>query len=252
MTVDYHIHCLAHGERKSFKENYLAFINEARKKGMTEIGFAEHNEYLDAVDYKLLQTLQMQIKDIKIKIGVEMEMPVTEDGFKMLSKYPLDYIIASVHIIDDWLFDHPDYTEKYAEYSADDLYRIYFEKIARLLAWSGYNIIGHLDLIKVFNKRSDFNFKPLIEKGLRGLRERNCAVEINTAGKYKPIGEIYPAPDVIEWLYQLDVPITLSSDAHKGEDTGRDIMKTLEELKKVGFKKIAGFTSLKRYLINID
>ena len=43
--LDYHVHCIAHGDRPSNEENYLAYIDIARTKGIKEIGFVEHDEY---------------------------------------------------------------------------------------------------------------------------------------------------------------------------------------------------------------
>ena len=180
-----------------------------------------------------------------------MEMPATEEGFLKLARYPLDFVMASIHIIDDWMFDHPDHRDKYLLYDNDELYKKYFLKLALLLEWEGYNIIGHMDLIKVFGIKSDLNFKPLIQKGLQKLVNKNCAVELNTAGLFKPVQEIYPAPDLIEWLFSLNIPITISSDAHRPEDVGRENALAIEMAKKAGYTKLAVFDKRKRYFINI-
>lgn len=251
VTVDYHVHCIAHGERKSLLENYNKYIEQARLMDIKEIGFAEHDEYLNEVDFETLLKIKKETRDIAVKIGVEMEMPKEESGFEFLNQYPLDYVIASVHIIDDWLFDHPDNQSKHGEINSSTLYRTYFEKLARLFTWKGYNIIGHLDLIKIFGVRSDYDYKSLLRQGLISLRNKDCAVEVNTAGRYKPIGEIYPSTEILKWLYELDVPITISSDAHCFQDVGRDNVLALELLKKIGYRKIAVFNQRKRDFIAI-
>lgn len=251
MTIDYHVHCIAHGERKSRLENYNQYIQQARLLGIKEIGFAEHDEYLDEVDFKTLLKIKADAIDIAVKIGVEMEMPSEENGFEYLNQYPLDYVIASIHIIDDWMFDHPENQSKHSQIDNRILYQTYFEKLARLLTWTGYNIIGHLDLIKIFGVRSDYEYKLLLRQGLISLRNKDCAVEVNTAGRYKPIGETYPSTEILHWLYELDVPLTISSDAHRFQDVGRDNALTLELLKKIGYRKIAVFNKRKREFISI-
>ncbi len=43
------------------------------------------------------------------------------------------------------------------------------------------------------------------------------AIEVSTAGLRKPVGEIYPARDLLEMFVGAGKPVALSSDAHEPE-----------------------------------
>jgi len=79
------------------------------------------------------------------------------------------------------------------------------------------------------------------------LALKYTAVEINTSGLRKPAKEIYPSDSIIEILFNMNVPVTLGSDSHKAEDVGYMFGKTIEKIKKIGYRKISGFTQRKRY-----
>ena len=41
------------------------------------------------------------------------------------------------------------------------------------------------------------------------------AIEVSTAGLRKPVGEIYPARELLEMCVEAGKPVALSSDAHE-------------------------------------
>ena len=43
------------------------------------------------------------------------------------------------------------------------------------------------------------------------------AAECSSAGLRKPVGEIYPAPPLLERFVDAGVPFTTASDAHRSE-----------------------------------
>ena len=47
-----------------------------------------------------------------------------------------------------------------------------------------------------------------------------CAVELSSGGLRRPVGEAYPAPDLLGGLVAAGVPIVLSSDAHAPGEVG--------------------------------
>ncbi len=74
-------------------------------------------------------------------------------------------------------------------------------------------------------------------------------VEINTAGWYKPVGEVYPNRELLEECFRLSIPITLSSDAHVAQDVGRDIARAREMAWAVGYRQVAVFEKRQRSLL---
>ena len=67
-------------------------------------------------------------------------------------------------------------------------------------------------------------------------------MEINTNGLNKPAKEIYPSFPIVQLLFDNNIPITLSSDAHHPEEVGRDLDKARDLAVRAGYKKIPVFT----------
>ncbi|MBS4026704.1 MAG: histidinol-phosphatase HisJ family protein [Clostridia bacterium] len=243
MLVDYHVHGMAHGEFKHTLENLEPFVAVAAEKGLNELGFTEHDWFLAELDFSIYGKLQALYPRVKIRIGLELdykEDEETEFARKALA-YPFDYTIGSVHDIKDWPFDHPDHIAQFDIWDKDLLYEKYFSLVAKMADTRLCQVVGHLDLIKVFGFRPAKKITEFLPTALAAIKEAKMAVEINTNGWYKPIKEVYPAEEVLAECFQYDIPITLSSDAHQFCQVGRDFDKAVQLAKKVGYTKIATF-----------
>ena len=111
MLQDYHVHALAHGEYQYTYEWLKQFLITARERQIFELGFAEHDEFVSQIDTSVLKRLQEEFPDIKLRLGLEVDyIPGREDYIQQLEQScDFDYIIGSVHFIDGWGFDHPDF-----------------------------------------------------------------------------------------------------------------------------------------------
>ena len=70
MYVDYHIYALGH-QGQPYKEELLTpFLFAAREQGIKEIGFAEHDEYLECIDEGVITSLKEKFPDLTIKLGL--------------------------------------------------------------------------------------------------------------------------------------------------------------------------------------
>lgn len=253
MLVDYHVHALGHGEYRHTEEGIARFAAAARSEGLAEIGFADHAYYSHLFDFAPFAAVQRQYPDLKIRLGMEVDYyPGREaeiGGF--LAGYDLDYVIGSVHFIGDWAFDHPDFTDRYAAWDAADLYREYYRILAQAAETGLFDIIGHLDLIKVFGCRPTGKADAYATAALQAVRRSGLCVEINTNGAHKPAGEFYPSPAILERCFALDIPVTLSSDAHAPENVGRDVHLAAEVAQRVGYRRIATFAGRKRVMVEL-
>ena len=72
-------------------------------------------------------------------------------------------------------------------------------------------------------------------------------VEMNTAGLYKPIGEIYPALFILEKARNLGLEISLGSDAHKPQEVGRSFDVALSLARRAGFQNLIAFEKRRRF-----
>jgi len=110
------------------------------------------------------------------------------------------------------------------------------------MAKTGYfNIVGHLDLIKVFNYIPKKDIRLIAYNALKAIKKSKMAIELNSAGLRKPAKEIYPSKKLLQIAYELDIPITFSSDAHKIEDIGFGYKEVTEVAKEIGYTKAVTF-----------
>jgi histidinol-phosphatase (PHP family) len=244
MLVDYHIHALAHGERVPERDVYEEFLSRAAEKGISHVGFSEHDEYIDQIDRKLIVQTARRYSELNVRVGLEAEyrhICSSPETASRLRNGTFDYVIGSVHQLDGWGFDEPSARGRFAEEDADKLYERYYQELASMVASGLFDIVGHLDLIKIWGYRSSrphgHHLRPLLAE----LRRARMAVEVNTAGLRKPVEEIYPEPGLLSLLYEASIPVTLGSDAHVATDIGSEFAYAIKMIKKAGYRKLAVF-----------
>ena len=65
------------------------------------------------------------------------------------------------------------------------------------------------------------------------VAESGVVIEINTAGLYKDVEEIYPAPLFLQLAFEAGVPLTINSDAHAPEEVGASVVPVGDERESV-------------------
>ena len=255
MYVDYHVHAIGHDHRPHTVENIMEYIRNARANGVMEIGFADHDRYLDEkLNLDLYLEARKQSPDVAIKIGLEIDYYPDQisEITRKVRFYDYDFLIGSVHYIGNWMFDSDKERKAYEEWDHDKLYEKYISLVTESARKDFYDILGHIDLIKIFNIRPRMRkAEDIFAPYLRQIATTGLVVEINTNGMNKPVGEIYPAAEILDLLYQNNIGITLSSDAHHPEEVGQYMEKALAMAKKAGYQKFASFTRRQVSYINL-
>ncbi|MGB4504499.1 MAG: histidinol-phosphatase HisJ family protein [Syntrophaceticus sp.] len=248
MSIDYHVHALGHRGGKYTEELLIPYLDRARCQGIREIGFADHDEYIEGIDEKSIGLLKTNFPDIKVKLGLEISYrPGREEEIKALARrFPFDYLIGSIHDLDSWMFDHPDYRFGYSSWDIDALYRKYYGILEKLALSRLFDIVGHLDVIKVFDYRPEGDPLSFAESALQAISCAGLVVEVNTAGLRKPCAEIYPSKELLARCFELNIPVTLGSDAHTASDIGRDFSYACELLYRIGYRRLTSFTQRRR------
>ena len=255
--VDYHMHTPLCNHAVGEPDEY---VQQALRVGLDEIGFSDHAPLVSHEDtrytmkadelslyHAMIEDIQKKYKDFTIKLGLEADyVPGFESKTKeLLDGYPYDFVIGSVHFIDQWAFDDPDERIKWRDKDIDMVYRDYY-KLLRKSAMSGlFDIMGHVDLVKKFGHRSSADLTEEIKNTAEAFRASGVTVEINTSGLRKPVNEIYPSLDVLKIYCQAEVPITFSSDSHDPRDVGRDYDKALVLAQAAGYKEYSVFKKRK-------
>ncbi len=212
MLIDSHTHThYSHGDSEVYR-----MVENAIKKGMDGIGFAEHFHYDffsdmglptvggREVDGTIFENFKMYYKTvekakedyrgkIKITLGVEVDYLESkkEDIKKALEikpflndykeenperKFEFDFIMGSAHFIGEPLKYFSDYKEK----GDDWLISEYFSSIKNLIRSDLFDVIGHPELIKYFIEKKFAYYSNHIEEIVDLLAKHKVAVDLNT------------------------------------------------------------------------
>jgi histidinol-phosphatase (PHP family) len=77
------------------------------------------------------------------------------------------------------------------------------------------------------------------------------AAEVSSNGWRKPIGEAYPAPDLLARFAAAGVPVTTASDAHRGDRVAErrgDLARLLDD---AGYEHLAAYRGRRRRSVPI-
>ncbi|AHY47401.1 histidinol phosphate phosphatase, HisJ family [Rubrobacter radiotolerans] len=241
--IDYHLHVIAHDDRPMTVENILAYCEVAKKRGIKQLGITEHDRYLDKIDLAAFMEARERSEDVALRLGIEIDyIPGNEDEmFNVSGALPYDYVIGSVHRVDRREIDRATDQSIYAEYETYDLYEAYFENVREAARSGLFEVIGHPDLIKIFRHAPEEDITPMLEKTADAIAEAGVAVDVNSAGLRKPVGEVYPSERFLAMFRERDVPIVLSSDAHAAHEVGAGYKTSVELVRRVGYEKVATF-----------
>ena len=267
MLVDYHIHTplCAHAEGEPAE-----YVERAIALGIAEIGFCEHSpwkiqrpgEKLAPDDEEFAQlvrtvaSLQHRYGEtpsgpIRVRLSIEMDyVPDRLDRVRdYLDKYPWDYLVGSIHHLDQWGIDHPDYVAEYERRDIAKLYEEYFATVGDLAETGLFDVVGHVDVIKKFGYRPACDLRPLYGHMASVFRRADVVVELNTSGRDKEAGEFYPAPSFVAALAAEKVPFTLGSDAHHPNEVGRHFAEARAMLLDLGVGEIVAFEKRRRRFV---
>ncbi len=249
MRVDLHNHTpLCNHATGTPKEFVLKAIDE----GIDIFGFSDHNpmdfdkkyrmSFNDMTSYEAeILSLKEEFKNqIDIRLGYEVDfLPKYMD--KRVVEAKVDYLIGSVHFLDEWGFDNPEFIGRWKGADIDYLYEQYFNAIKEMANSGKFQIVGHLDLIKVFGYRPKKDIRLYAKEAIIAIKKANMVVELNARGYTKPIKEPYPSKELLEACFENDIPITFGSDAHKIEDIGFKYQELLKLAKEVGYNSCVSF-----------
>ena len=255
--IDLHNHTTRCNHAEGTVDEY---IQKAIELGIDIYGFSEHAPMDFDPDYRLafeemnaykddvLQAKEKYKDEINILLGYEVDwLPGHMDDRVLYAD--VDYLIGSVHFIDKWSFDNPEFIGGWKNKDIDEIWKAYFEATEAMAKSGKFDIVGHLDLIKVFKYMPKQDTRILAKSALQAIKKSNMVLELNAAGLRKPIGEIYPSRSLLEVAYELDIPITFSSDAHAVDQVGFSYDLVTSLAKDVGYTKAVTFQGRDRQLI---
>lgn len=259
MLTDYHNHL----ENGSLTLDYLKkFTDKAKEKGINHFGISEHayhfyqtadilsnpwvdeRRYYDMKDYvALFETAWKEEIDVKLSIEMDYTPGKHDEMAAFINQYDFDYVIGSIHWVEDFGIDLSEYKSEWDRRDLKDTYRKYFDQVVTLAQSNLFDILGHFDLVKIFNyipEEQDFLLEQY-ERATDALKESKTCIEISTAGLRKPVKEIYPHEELLKMCYKKGIPIVLSSDAHFPEHVGFQFSQAVEFARSVGYTQLMTF-----------
>jgi len=242
----------------------------AYDKGLAAIGFSSHapvgkktgfktnwhmpderlNEYINEVNAarhrwegKIAVYLGLELDYIK---GLRCAL---DDDIQSLN---LDYIIGSVHYLvpprgAPFTVDGPieEVETGIREGFAGDgeaMVNAYWDAVTEMLALGGFDIIGHMDLVKRNNAANRFfngeseTYLRRIEEVTRATASGGFVVEINTGGiNRRYLNETYPSSALLRLMRQHNVPVMISADAHNARDLDGNYQTACQTLRDAGY-----------------
>jgi histidinol-phosphatase (PHP family) len=258
--TDYHIHT-TFSDGKADPEEY---ISQAILAGLKEIGFSEHlNLFLANQDWCMdpgrihdyiahIKRLNKRVKDIKVRTGLEVDfVPGLEDKiYRFVRDLELDYIIGSVHYMGEKTVDSgPDF---YENKDIDEIYETFFSNVNEAVASGLFDMIAHCDLVRIYNFMPTSSPEHFYRKLAEKLRIHDVALEINTNGRNRPLGDFYPDRRFLSIFNDEKVPVCVNSDAHFPLRVGQYFNEAYMLLKEAGFKEMAVFYKRERFLVPAD
>ncbi len=258
MLVDLHNHTTLCNHAQG---STIQYIDSAIKANTKYFGFSDHAPMDFSQKYRMrfdqmrsyendILSLKEKYKD-KIEILLAYEVDFLEGYMdKRVLNANVDYLIGSVHFLKKWEFDNPEFIGEYKHRDINQIWQEYFDTIEIMAKKNLFDIVGHIDLIKIFKYMPTKDIKTIAQNAIKAIKKSDMVVELNTAGYRKPIGEAYPSTDILELLSEYNIPITFGSDAHSPEQIGLKSNEIESLAKQFGYSKCAIFKKREREMIN--
>ena len=247
------------------------YIEEAIKLGLTAYGYSSHAPVPFPSDWNMpdnrlteylagIQAIKEKYRsDIQVYTGMEIDFipGIAGRNRHLMKDTPLDYFIGSIHYLGkmaDGTYWNIDTSQELFDAGLKELFdnnirkavTRFWENTRQMLDEDKPDIIGHIDKIKMFNKKGVYFsegeswYREQVDHTLQLIKKLNCIVEINTRGYYRyGQPDLYPGETIIRRMAEMDIPVLISTDAHKPEEIIKGISFTVPLLQKCGIKKLA-------------
>jgi len=269
--IDYNLH--QHSTFSDGKAEPEAYVKKALELGFRAMGFAEHSplpfsttfslkeENTDAYVRETARLKELYHGQIALYRALEFDfIPGLSDDFDTWrDKLHLDYAIGAVHLVQPengdglWFIDGPKkerYDDGLQKYFGNDIkkaVKTYYYQINRMVETQQFEIVGHLDKIKMHNAGRYFSeeepwYRRLVNESLELIKEKDLVVEVNTRGLYKKRSDrLFPDDETLKQIKAMQIPVLISSDAHLPDELNRFMDYAEKRLVEIGIKSVAFF-----------
>jgi histidinol-phosphatase (PHP family) len=250
---DYHTHPQRHRVQPYTIELLQPWAEWARKRGLRDIAFTDHDRYHAGVDFDEIDRLRERNPDLKIRAGIELDNDPESSaaGRKWVEQHwdKLDFVLGSVHYLDrnDQMFDTvPAGAAQFEGRKIDQVYADYFRRVREIASTGLVDCLAHIDLIKIHGHRPDVAIDAIVADLLECISSRHLAMELSTAGWRKPVNELYPSDRVIELAMAKGIPFTVASDAHSHVQLAENFDRLADKMSTLGIREVSVYEKHQR------
>lgn len=242
---DYHVHPDYSIDAKGTLEQYC---QEAFNSGLSEICFTSHYDadpvHIEQEGLMVIDGRKEKVSDdtvahylnhidrvreeygsigLLVRSGLEFgyfhgcQKPLAD----LQEKFPLDFRLGSVHVIDDLCVCCKDLAPRlFAKYTLPQLADRYFDQLVQCASTGLFDCLGHMDVYRrygaeYYGPEIDTIHRGRIEKVFQAMRKYNVGFELNTSAIRHGHREYYPAMEIVNLAREAGVPLLrLGSDAH--------------------------------------
>ena len=248
----------------SLEEIIKAYID----KGFKAVGITEHMpppldhqrypeeaaqglspaDLLDRFDryFKELNRLKQTYADrIQIYRAFETETVAgwQEQAAHLIHTYTPDYVVGSIHHINDIGFDYsPETWNGLARDlgSPEALYLAYLDVQYEMLHTLQPFVVGHFDIIRIHDPHyaTRWQVPEIWEKVVRNLtliRDLSLCLDYNLRPLSRGEALAYPCPEILEQAMKMGIPLIPGDDSHGKAQAGVNVAQAIQTLKKMGF-----------------
>ncbi len=243
------------------KSSVEALCQSAAEKGFVSLGVGGHAPLpfesdcnMDLADIPAFREEVFAARDkwqgnLEVYIGLEVDwikgLCGPADG--TLLRRDWDYLLGSVHYLapagqKPFAVDGPiaEFEEALEKTYGGDIRALvldYWDSVCQMIEVGGFDLVGHLDLIKKHNAGGRFFdptapwYREAAHRAVEALVKKRLICEVNTGGLARNrCTELYPSPELIDAVRDAGGTISIQSDAHAPEQLdgyyreGRDFL----------------------------
>lgn len=252
--ADYHIHTYYSDDSECLMED---MVKRAIQLNLDEIAFTDHVDYGVKTDlncdyrryFEEIEVLKKKYAgQLIIKAGIEFGVQVgtIQEFIHDFEKYDFDFIILSNHQIGNKEFWNYEYQEGKTQ---EEYQKSYYQAIYDVIKeYKGYSVLGHLDMIKRYDKYGDYPDEKIVEYVepiLKQVIADGKGIELNTSSFKYGLKDLMPSRKILKLYHELGGKIlTIGSDTHETEHLADQIMEVRKELKTMGFDEFCTFEQM--------
>lgn len=249
------------------------YIETALTQDVLALGFSSHAPLPFETDWAMtckvedycaaiLRLKQLYQDRIPLFTGLEIDYFSEQLAPQPLFQHPaLDYTIGSIHYLGidtktqlPWTLDFtPDSFQEGLDRifhgQIKSLVTAYFQAVREMVNNCRPDIIGHLDLVKKFNRNSRFFteeedwYREAVYETLDTISKQGGIIEINTGGMSRGwLDSQYPATWILTRCRDLNIPLMLNSDCHQPNHLTYAFSETAKLLLSMGITHLMSLT----------